>query len=122
MRLYAAMDVALDPLPYSGATTSCEALLMGVPVVSLAGASMAERLSTSVLAGAGLNDWIARSADNYVEIAQTLAGSQPTVRSLAQRQDLRAVVQNSALGDPQRLARCLEDLFQRLSTAQRVAN
>ena len=116
------MDVALDPLPYSGATTSCEALLMGVPVVSLAGASMAERLSTSVLAGAGLNDWIARNTDAYVDIAQTLAGSRPTVRSLAQRQDLRAVVQNSALGDPQRLARCLEDLFQRLSTAQRVAN
>ena len=118
MALYADMDVALDPLPYSGATTSCEALLMGVPVVSMAGASMAERLSASVLAGAGLNDWIATSPDHYVAIAQHLAGSPAQMRSLEQRQKLRQQVQRSALGDPQRLTQELEALFQRLRMAQ----
>ena len=121
MALYAAMDVALDPLPYSGATTSCEALLMGVPVVSLAGASMAERLSASVLAGAGLNDWMATSPEQYVAIAQQLAGAPARMRSLEQRQQLRHQVQTSALGDPQRLTRELEALFQGLSVAQAAA-
>ena len=53
------MDVALDPIPYGGATTTAEALWMGVPVVSLQGEGMVGRISASLLHHAGLERWIA---------------------------------------------------------------
>ena len=108
MSLYSHIDVALDPLPYSGATTTCEALLMGVPVVSLAGEAMVERLSASVLAGAGFPEWIATTPNNYVAIATALAKCSDQPRSLSKRQLLRHQVQGSNLGQPNRVARELE--------------
>ena len=75
MALYRDIDVALDPMPYSGATTSCEALLMGVPVVTLAGADMVERLTASVLA-AGCSDWIATTRTDYIDVATELVPDQ----------------------------------------------
>ena len=113
--LYRELDVALDPLPYGGATTSCEALAMGVPVISLAGQGMVRRLSASVLAAAGLEGWIAENQQQYVEIAKGLAAKGP--RQLQQRQALREQVLGSPLGDGQRLSRDLERLYRAAAKA-----
>lgn len=112
---YAEIDVALDPLPYGGATTTCEALLMGVPVVTIAGQGMVERLSASILSSAGLSNYIATSAERYIRIAQELADQGP--RLTKQRQDLRKTTQESDLGNGRRLARELEHHYLTLATA-----
>jgi predicted O-linked N-acetylglucosamine transferase (SPINDLY family) len=106
---YGEIDVALDPLPYGGATTTCEALAMGVPVVSLAGAGMVGRLSASVLEHGGCGAWVASSAEAYVAIAQQLAAAGP--RHSEQRQALRKQLEASDLADGARLARELEQLY-----------
>ena len=106
---YSEIDVGLDPLPYGGATTTCEALAMGVPVVSLAGEGMVGRLSASVLQHAGCGAWIAHTPEQYVAIAQGLAAEGR--RGCAPRQALRHQVLSSPLADGQRLARQLERLY-----------
>ena len=115
---YREIDVALDPLPYGGATTTCEALAMGVPVVSLAGLGMVGRLSASVLQHAGCGAWIADTTEGYVAIAQQLAATGPRRRD--QRQDLRQQVLTSDLGNGPRLAQELERLYRLAAT--RVVN
>lgn len=106
---YREIDVALDPLPYGGATTTCEALAMGVPVVSLAGAGMVGRLSASVLHHGGCSSWIANSTEAYVAIAQQLAAAGP--RHNQQRLGLRQQLLSSDLAAGERLARQLEQLY-----------
>ena len=112
MVLYAEMDVALDPIPYGGATTTCEALLMGVPVVTLAGDGMVGRLSASVLTSAGQTDWIASNETDYIAIAQR--ASKQGLRGRQQREQLRETTQASNLGDPKQLARQLEQVYRDL--------
>jgi protein O-GlcNAc transferase len=91
LSLYEQMDIALDPFPYHGTTTTCEALWMGVPVITLAGDRHASRVGASLLSAAGHPEWIATSADDYVTIAARLASSPEALatarRSL--RDDLR---------------------------------
>src|SRR5208282_4692744 len=72
-RLYDRIDIALDPFPYSGGTTTCDALWMGVPVVSLAGKTAVGRAGLSILTNAGLPDLVAGSIDDYLRIAASLA-------------------------------------------------
>ncbi len=107
---YSAIDVALDPMPYGGATTTCEALWMGVPVVSLAGSGMAGRLSASLLESAGCGMWIATSKDDYIKIAQSLAQGGPRLQT--QRQALRERVAASPMANAERLTRALETIYQ----------
>jgi predicted O-linked N-acetylglucosamine transferase (SPINDLY family) len=73
LALYHQVDVALDTFPYHGTTTTCEALWMGVPVVSLAGDRHMSRVGVSLLQAAGHPEWVARTTDHYVEIAVQLA-------------------------------------------------
>lgn len=115
---YAEMDLALDPLPYGGATTTCEALAMGVPVVSMAGEGMVERLSASILASANLNHWIAKNPEEFISIATKMAKQGP--RDKQERQQLRDAVNDSDLGDGKRLAKHMEEHFQAL-TAEALA-
>ena len=68
LQRYSEVDVALDPIPYGGATTTAEALWMGVPVVALAGKGMVGRLAASLLIHGNKRDWVANSID-YVDIA-----------------------------------------------------
>jgi len=70
---YAQVDVALDPTPYNGTTTTCEALWMGVPVVALAGDRHAARVGASLLTAIGHPEWIARTAAEYIRIAAAVA-------------------------------------------------
>jgi protein O-GlcNAc transferase len=109
LNCYGEIDVGLDPLPYGGATTTCEALAMGVPVVSLAGQGMVGRLSASVLRHAGCGQWIAADPREYVAIASALAAA--GLRHDSERQALKQQLFSSALGNGRRLAAELERLY-----------
>ena len=112
---YADADIALDPFPYNGHTTTCEALWMGVPVVALAGDARAPgvaRVAAAMLDNAGLGDLVARDADHYVSIAAGLAAD--PARLADRRAGLRRRVAASALGDVDALVRALEAVWRRL--------
>lgn len=108
-RLYGEMDVALDPLGYNGTTTTCEALYMGVPVLTLPGTTHASRVSASLLHQVGLDGWIARDEAHYFRIARA-AVAQP--EALARRRaSLRSAFLESSLNDGIGLARALEEAY-----------
>ncbi|MEO6437343.1 MAG: tetratricopeptide repeat protein [Tepidisphaeraceae bacterium] len=100
---YAEIDVALDPLHYCGTTTTCEALWMGVPVITLAGQTHASRVGVSLLSSAGLPELIAADRAAYVSIAAALAGDLARLRSL--RSGLRQMLESSPLRDEAGFAR-----------------
>ena len=118
LALYREMDVALDPFPYGGATTSCEALIMGIPVITLAGKGMAGRLTSSILASANCHDWIAADQDAYVALAKDLATAGR--RDAGEREQLRRKIQNSPLNDGQRLCRELERIYRKACVAKAI--
>lgn len=101
-RLHHRIDVALDPFPYSGGTTTCDALWMGVPVVTLAGQTAVGRAGVSLLSNVGLPQLIARTPDEYVTIAQGLASDLPRLAEL--RATLRQRMSTSPLMDADRFA------------------
>lgn len=92
LRTYLKIDIALDTFPYNGTTTSCEALWMGVPVVTLCGNRHAERVGASILQHAGLPELVAASADDYLQIARSLAGDPQRLTGLrgTLREQMRA--------------------------------
>jgi protein O-GlcNAc transferase len=94
---YKRMDVALDPFPYQGTTTTCEALWMGVPVISLRGDRHASRVGASLLTAAGHPEWIADSPEAYVALAVQF--TQPAYPLVELRTRLRSEVQHSILFD-----------------------
>jgi predicted O-linked N-acetylglucosamine transferase (SPINDLY family) len=112
LAIYHEVDIALDSFPYNGATTTCEALYMGVPVVSLAGDRHAGRMGASLLNAAGLGYLVARSAEQYVTIAANLAADLPALAAL--RASLRAQLQASAIMDESGFTRRLEDCYLQL--------
>lgn len=73
LSLYARVDIALDTFPYNGTTTTCEALWMGVPVMSLVGKRHAGRVGATLLSAAGLTDWLANTPESFVAIAEDRA-------------------------------------------------
>ncbi len=102
---YQRMDIALDPFPFGGAVTTCDALWMGVPVITCPGETFASRHGLSHLASAGLTETIAGSFAEYVAIAAALAADLPVLSRL--RAGLRDRVANSPLCDGTSLARDL---------------
>lgn len=106
---WGAVDVALDTFPYCGTTTTCEALWMGVPVVSLAGPVHVGRVGLSLLTAAGLPQLACASVDEYVRTAAELAGDPERVAAL--RTELRQRLGSSALCDEDRFIRELEDAY-----------
>ncbi len=111
LEAYARLDVALDPFPYNGTTTTCEALWMGVPVVTLAGERHAGRVGASILNRVGLAELVAESPKAYVEIALGLANRIEELSRL--RRALRERVKESPLSDASAFARTVEDAYRR---------
>ena len=109
---YNLIDAALDPFPYGGATTTAEALWMGVPVVTRRNSGMAGCLSASLLRFGNQPQWIANHQEEYLEIAQTLFAQGP--RNNKDRLLLRDEMKRSPVGDAQRLSRELESLYRKL--------
>jgi len=109
MALYSRVDVALDPFPYNGTTTTCEALWMGVPVITLRGNRHAGRVGASVLYHAGLPEWIAESESGYIALAMASAADPQALRAsrLATAERVRA----SALANQVRFTTALEHAY-----------
>ena len=104
---YNRVDIALDPFPYPGGTTTVEALWMGVPVLTLAGQRMVSRLGVSYLQNAGLPDWVAQDQDQYLELAIRHADDLEALAVL--RGGLRERVLASPVYDAERFARHFEE-------------
>ena len=103
---YGAIDIALDPFPHNGGTTTVEALWQGVPVVTLAGRPTVGRFGAAILHAAGLDDWVTEDVKAYVARAMTAASDLPALAAL--RAGLRARLLDSPLLDADGLARAVE--------------
>ena len=112
MSQYNRIDIGLDPFPYNGTTTPCDALWMGVPVITLAGRSHVGRVGMSQLTNIGLPELIGRNEDDYVDIAVALANDLPRLAAL--RSGLRERLRASPLMDAQRLTRNLEAAYREM--------
>jgi predicted O-linked N-acetylglucosamine transferase (SPINDLY family) len=112
LQLFARIDVALDPFPYNGGTTTCEALWMGIPVLTLPGAVAVSRLGLSILSTVGVAEFVAGSEEAYVQLAARLAGDLPRLAQL--RSGLRARMQASVFMDGPRFARNVEHAYRDL--------
>jgi predicted O-linked N-acetylglucosamine transferase (SPINDLY family) len=106
LKLYHRIDIGLDAFPYTGGTTTCESLWMGVPVVTLAGTYAVARAGVSLLTTAGLAELVADSPERYVEIATDLARDQGRLAGL--RGSLRERLQRSPLMDEAGFTRAFE--------------
>jgi predicted O-linked N-acetylglucosamine transferase (SPINDLY family) len=106
---YQRIDIALDPFPYAGGTTTCDALWMGVPVVSLAGRMAVHRSGLSILNAVGLPELVASNTEQYLEIARQLAGDLPRISQL--RASLRERMRASELMNAPRFAREMEAAY-----------
>ncbi|MCE7975110.1 MAG: tetratricopeptide repeat protein [Leptolyngbya sp. PLA1] len=114
---YHEVDIALDPTPYNGTTTTCEALWMGVPVVTLAGGVHAARVGSSLLSAAGLADLVTPDEDSFVRAVSALASDVERRRML--RGSLRGMVRTSPLCDGPAFARRFEAAMRSLTATAR---
>ena len=113
LHAYSFVDLALDTFPYTGTTTTCEALWMGVPVVTFGGAAHVERVGVSVLRAAGLEDeWAAADETGYLERAVEWAAA--PARLAALRVSLRARLEASPLLDEAGFTARLESEYRKL--------
>ena len=109
---YQRIDIALDPFPYNGTTTTCDALMMGVPVIALAGDRHAARVSASILARLGLEVLVAPDLPGYLARAQVLAQKPDALANL--RATLRRRIAASPLADAPGYARSLEAAYREM--------
>lgn len=114
LELYQRVHIALDTFPYNGTTTTCESLWMGVPVITLVGDRHAARVGASLLNAAGCPEWIARTSDEYIELALRLLRDRQRLSDY--RRQARPRLLESALLDAkgynQRFFRALVELVQ----------
>ena len=108
-RQYGQIDIALDPFPYSGGTTTCDALWMGVPVVSLAGATAVSRGGLSILSNVGLPELVAKTPEQYVHVALESATDRARLEHL--RTSLRSMMRASPLMNAPQFARDVEAAY-----------
>lgn len=112
MRAYERMDIALDPTPYNGGTTTAHALWMGVPLVTMKGTRSCARMGASLLTAAGQPQWIASDREQFVDIAKRLAADVARLRS--GRMALHGAVKTSPMCDVNAYARALFDIYARI--------
>jgi predicted O-linked N-acetylglucosamine transferase (SPINDLY family) len=109
---YGRLDLCLDPFPYNGGVTTCDALWMGVPVISLAGSCYVSRQGVSLLSNVGLHDFIAATADDYLALADRWARNLNELEML--RRDLRERMRSSPLCSASRFTRFLEEAYRQM--------
>jgi predicted O-linked N-acetylglucosamine transferase (SPINDLY family) len=109
LETYRQIDVALDPHPYCGGTTTCDALWMGVPVVSLAGRTAVSRAGATLLRNVGLEHLVARTPEQYVEVAAALMRDAAGLAVL--RRELRGRIESSPVMNAPLFARDIEAAF-----------
>ncbi len=119
LQRYAEIDIALDPFPYNGTTTSCEALWCGVPVIALEGDTHRSRVTASFLRGLGLEALVAEDATDYQLIAADFAGDPPRLDAL--RQEIRPGMEGSLLMDGAAFARRFHQAMAEIAGHQRVS-
>ena len=109
LSLYNRIDIALDPFPYNGTTTTCEALWMGVPVVTWAGQIHTSRVGVSLLSSVGLEDLITESPEAYVQKAIALASDQEQLQQL--RETMRDQMRQAPLTNAKLITQSLENAY-----------
>jgi predicted O-linked N-acetylglucosamine transferase (SPINDLY family) len=112
LQLFQGLDLCLDPFPYNGVTTTCDALWMGVPVVTLGGRTHVARHGVRYLRSVGLDELIAQTPAEYMRKATELAGDLPRLAAL--HCGLRERMRSSSLMDAPRLTRHLEAAYSTL--------
>jgi predicted O-linked N-acetylglucosamine transferase (SPINDLY family) len=112
LALYNRIDIGLDTFPYNGTTTTCEALYMGVPVITLAGNTHVSRVGVSLLSTVGLPELIAQTPEEYVAKAVNLAKDIEKLKSL--RISLRGMMSRSPLTDAKKFTHHLEKAYQKM--------
>ena len=103
------VDIGLDPFPFGGGITTCDALWMGVPVVTLSGRTAVGRGGRSILSNIGLPELIAETPERYIEIAVAVANDPPRLNEL--RSSLRERIERSLLRDATRHTRDVEAAY-----------
>jgi predicted O-linked N-acetylglucosamine transferase (SPINDLY family) len=112
LRLYHRVDLCLDPAPCNGGTTTCDALWMGIPTVTLVGKTVVGRAGWSILNNVGLREFAAERPDLYLAIAAQWANDLTGLARL--RRTLRARLQQSPLMDAKRFARHVEQAYRQM--------
>jgi predicted O-linked N-acetylglucosamine transferase (SPINDLY family) len=112
IRCWQRIDIGLDPFPYGGGITTCDALWMGTPIVSLCGRTAVGRGGCSILNNIGLPELIAETPERYAEVAISLA--QDAGRLLELKSSLRGRMQNSPLRDAEGFARDVESAYRKI--------
>lgn len=115
LRLYNRVDIGLDPFPYNGTTTTCEALWMGVPVVTLRGNRHSSRVGASILTRVGLRNLITVNEGEYISKAVGLASDLDKLKEL--RAGMRERMMESPLCDSRSFARSIEDVYRQIRTS-----
>ena len=116
--LYDEIDLTLDTFPLTGGTTSCDALWMGVPIVTLVGPATHQRLTYTMLRSLGLDELCAFSADVFSDIAVRLAGDHERLHAF--RHELRPMMKTSTLGNPERFGRDFSNLVKDVAARHRL--
>ena len=109
LKRFERIDIALDPFPYNGGTTTCEALLMGIPVLTLPGSTALSRIGLSILSACGMPEFVAGSEADYLRLAASLARDLPRLSHL--RATLRERMKSSPFMDARRFARDVEEAY-----------
>jgi predicted O-linked N-acetylglucosamine transferase (SPINDLY family) len=119
-QLYQKIDIGLETFPYNGHTTTLDSLWMGVPVVTILGATAVGRAGFSQLSNVGLSELAAKSAEEFVAIASELAADLPRLAEL--RSTLRQKMRQSPLADGKRFAQSIESAYRMIWVAWCEAN
>jgi predicted O-linked N-acetylglucosamine transferase (SPINDLY family) len=114
---FSGVDIALDSYPYNGVTTTCESLFVGVPVISMHGSNGVSRSGLSLLGSLGMDELVASTPEQYIEIAVSLASDLTRLAHL--HTSLRARFEQSSLRGEKRFAANFEGLL-RLAWHQHV--
>jgi predicted O-linked N-acetylglucosamine transferase (SPINDLY family) len=112
VRMYSEIDICLDPFPWGGGITTCDALWMGVPVVTLSGDTAVGRGGRSILSNLGLPELVAYTQDQYIKIAVDLARRPEATQAL--RQSMRSRMLASPLMNAAKFARDVEAAYRRM--------